>query len=48
MRLDAEKRLLLQEEKNLVEQKLIEAPKIEKRLKELMQILSEQQSQVKI
>ncbi|KAI9325924.1 ABC transporter transmembrane region 2-domain-containing protein [Zopfochytrium polystomum] len=33
--LDAERRLALQEEKNSIEQKLIEVPKLEKRLKEL-------------
>jgi ATP-binding cassette subfamily D (ALD) long-chain fatty acid import protein len=41
-RLDAEKRLALQEEKNEIEQKLIEAPKIEKRLQELRELLAEQ------
>jgi ATP-binding cassette subfamily D (ALD) long-chain fatty acid import protein len=41
-RLDAAKRLALQEEKNEIEQKLIEAPKIEQRLKELKEILYSQ------
>ncbi|KAI8902066.1 ABC transporter transmembrane region 2-domain-containing protein [Globomyces pollinis-pini] len=41
-RLDAKKRLALQEEKNDIEQKLIEAPKIEKRLAELRELLQEQ------
>ncbi|KAL2912361.1 ATP-binding cassette long-chain fatty acid transporter pxa2 [Polyrhizophydium stewartii] len=41
-KLDAERRLALQEEKNSIEQKLIEAPKIEKRLKELRALLDEE------
>ena len=40
-RLDAEKRLALQEEKNSIEQRLIEAPKIEKRLEELQEALKD-------
>eukprot|EP00842_Homolaphlyctis_polyrhiza_P000442 jgi/Hompol1/1399/HPOL_003052-RA len=40
--LDAERRLALQEEKNSIEQKLIEAPRIEKRLTELRILLEEQ------
>ncbi|KAJ1340068.1 hypothetical protein BSLG_005392 [Batrachochytrium salamandrivorans] len=39
--LDAEKRLALQEEKNSIEQKLIEAPKIMKRLLELKALVGE-------
>jgi ATP-binding cassette subfamily D (ALD) long-chain fatty acid import protein len=40
-RLNAEKRLALQEEKNEIERKLIEAPKIAARLAELREILAE-------
>ncbi|KAJ3210955.1 hypothetical protein HDU67_004853 [Dinochytrium kinnereticum] len=40
--LDAERRLALQEEKNLIEQKLVEVPKLEKRLKELKALKIEQ------
>ncbi|KAI8926954.1 ABC transporter transmembrane region 2-domain-containing protein [Entophlyctis helioformis] len=40
--LDAERRLALQEEKNAIEQQLIEAPKVEKRLVELRGLLDEQ------
>jgi hypothetical protein len=39
--LDAEKRLALQEEKNEIEQKLIEAPKIKKRLEDLKLLLAD-------
>jgi ATP-binding cassette subfamily D (ALD) long-chain fatty acid import protein len=39
--LDAEKRLALQEEKNAIEQKLVEVPKLEKRLKELKSLQEE-------
>lgn len=38
-KLDAERRLALQEEKNDIEQKMIEAPKLEKRLAELRELL---------
>ncbi|KAL5035180.1 hypothetical protein BDV3_004622 [Batrachochytrium dendrobatidis] len=41
-KLDAEKRLALQEEKNSIEQELIEAPKIIKRLAELQALVEEQ------
>ncbi|KAI8854629.1 ABC transporter transmembrane region 2-domain-containing protein [Chytridium lagenaria] len=41
--LDAERRLALQEEKNLIEQKLVEVPKLEKRLKELYALKKEQE-----
>ncbi|KAJ3121296.1 hypothetical protein HK098_003805 [Nowakowskiella sp. JEL0407] len=41
-KLDAEKRLALQEEKNAIEQRLIEVPKLEKRLKELKAIKEEE------
>ncbi|KAF7725939.1 hypothetical protein EC973_009176 [Apophysomyces ossiformis] len=37
-KLDAQKRLALQEEKTAIEQKLIEVPKLQARLKELMEI----------
>ncbi|KAG0934350.1 hypothetical protein G6F57_009171 [Rhizopus arrhizus] len=37
-RLDAEKRLALQEEKNLIEQKLQEVPKLQARMQELLQM----------
>ncbi|KAI8818747.1 ABC transporter transmembrane region 2-domain-containing protein [Fimicolochytrium jonesii] len=37
-KLDAERRLALQEEKNLLEQRLIEVPKTEKRLRELREV----------
>ncbi|KAJ3406083.1 hypothetical protein HDV05_006184, partial [Chytridiales sp. JEL 0842] len=40
--LDAEKRLALQEEKNAIEQKLVEVPKLERRLKELRQLQAEE------
>ncbi|KAJ3327399.1 hypothetical protein HDU76_011873 [Blyttiomyces sp. JEL0837] len=40
--LNAEKRLALQEEKNLIEQRLIEVPKLERRLKELKGLREEQ------
>lgn len=40
-RLDAKKRLALQEEKNEIEQKLIEAPKIKKRLADLQLLFDE-------
>ncbi|KAJ3116602.1 hypothetical protein HDU96_009261 [Phlyctochytrium bullatum] len=40
--LDAERRLALQEEKNNIEQKLVEVPKLEKRLKELRALKMEQ------
>jgi ATP-binding cassette subfamily D (ALD) long-chain fatty acid import protein len=42
-KLDAKKRLALQEEKNSIEQKLVEVPKVEKRLNELKMLLAEQQ-----
>ncbi|KAI8996014.1 ABC transporter transmembrane region 2-domain-containing protein [Gaertneriomyces semiglobifer] len=38
--LDAERRLALQEEKNGIEQKLIEVPKVEKRLRQLRRVLA--------
>ncbi|KAJ3276771.1 hypothetical protein HDV01_002825 [Terramyces sp. JEL0728] len=41
-RLNAAKRLALQEEKNEIEQKLIEAPKLKLRLAELRELLAEQ------
>ncbi|KAI8915683.1 ABC transporter transmembrane region 2-domain-containing protein [Gorgonomyces haynaldii] len=41
--LDAEKRLALQEEKNAIEQKLIEKPKLQARLAELRQVIQDQQ-----
>ncbi|KAL0073856.1 ABC transporter transmembrane region 2-domain-containing protein, partial [Phycomyces blakesleeanus] len=41
-KLDAEKRLALQEEKNAIEQKLLEVPKLEARLEELREIQQEQ------
>ena len=40
-RLDAKKRLAVQEEKNVIEQKLVEVPKVEKRLEELKRLLLE-------
>lgn len=39
--LDAEKRLALQEEKNAIEQRIIEKPKLVARLEELRQVMSE-------
>ncbi|TPX51645.1 hypothetical protein SeLEV6574_g00168 [Synchytrium endobioticum] len=41
-KLDARRRLALQEEKNALEQRLIEAPKIQKRLEELKQLVQEE------
>ncbi|TPX34179.1 hypothetical protein SmJEL517_g03078 [Synchytrium microbalum] len=40
-KLDAKRRLALQEEKNTLEQKLIEAPKLQKRLEDLKQLVQE-------
>jgi ATP-binding cassette subfamily D (ALD) long-chain fatty acid import protein len=40
-RLDAEKRLALQEEKNAIEQKLVEKPKLEVRLAELKLLIKQ-------
>ncbi|KAJ3102769.1 hypothetical protein HDU97_000308 [Phlyctochytrium planicorne] len=45
--LDAERRLALQEEKNLIEQKLVEVPKLEKRLTELRALKLEQEAEAK-
>ncbi|KAJ1556807.1 hypothetical protein HK405_003814, partial [Cladochytrium tenue] len=42
--LDAERRLALQEEKNSIEQRLIEAPKLERRLHELRALLEEERA----
>ncbi|KAJ3287241.1 hypothetical protein HK104_008710 [Borealophlyctis nickersoniae] len=42
--LDAERRLALQEEKNSIEQRLIEVPKVEKRLAELRALKEEQEA----
>jgi ATP-binding cassette subfamily D (ALD) long-chain fatty acid import protein len=39
--LDAKKRLALQEEKNSIEQRLVEVPKVEKRLNELKMLLAQ-------
>ncbi|CAG8454334.1 1842_t:CDS:10 [Ambispora gerdemannii] len=43
-KLDAERRLALQEEKQTLEQKLVEAPKLQKRLDELKSMLAERDS----
>ena len=47
-KLDPERRLALQEEKNSIEQKLIEAPKLEKRLQELELLIQEQKSPYRV
>ncbi|CAG8550401.1 4797_t:CDS:10 [Ambispora gerdemannii] len=43
-KLDAERRLALQEEKQMLEQKLVEAPRLQKRLDELKLMLTERDS----